>query len=82
MVATGAGLFAYGVGTSVWDVSMNVEGAAVEQRLGRTIMPRFHAGWSIGTIIGAGLGVVVTAIGVPMLVHLPVGRRARAGAPA
>ncbi len=72
MVATGAGLFLYGVGTSVWDVAMNVEGAAVEQRLGRTIMPRFHAGWSIGTIIGAGVGVVVTAAGVPVVVHWPV----------
>ena len=63
------GLFGYGVGTSVWDVAMNVEGAAVEQRLGRTIMPRFHAGWSIGTIVGAAIGVPVTAIGVPMPVH-------------
>jgi fucose permease len=49
-----------------------VEGAAVEQRLGRTIMPRFHAGWSVGTIAGAGIGVVVTAVGLPMLVHLPL----------
>jgi fucose permease len=72
VVATGAGLFAYGVGTSVWDVAMNVEGAAVEQRLGRTIMPRFHAGWSLGTILGAGLGVAVTAIGVPVVVHWSV----------
>ncbi len=63
------GLFGYGVGTSVWDVAMNVEGAAVEQRLGRTIMPRFHAGWSIGTIAGAAIGIPVTAIGVPMPVH-------------
>ena len=69
VVATGACLFAYGVGTSVWDVAMNVEGAAVEQHIGRTIMPRFHAGWSIGTIIGAGVGVVVTAIGIPVVVH-------------
>ena len=28
-------------------------GAAVEQRLGRTIMPRFHAGFSVGTVVGA-----------------------------
>jgi fucose permease len=69
---TAIGLFTYGVGTSVWDVAMNVEGAAVEQRLGRTIMPRFHAGWSVGTIAGAGIGVVVTAVGLPMLVHLPL----------
>ena len=61
---------------------MNVEGAAVEQRLGRTIMPRFHAGWSLGTIAGAGVGVLVTALDVPCSLHLAVGRRGRAGAPA
>jgi MFS family permease len=69
---TAVGFFAYGVGTSVWDVAMNVEGAAVEQGLGRTIMPRFHAGWSLGSILGAGLGVVVTAVGIGMTLHLAV----------
>jgi fucose permease len=69
---TALGFFAYGVGTSVWDVAMNVEGAAVEQGLGRTIMPRFHAGWSVGTIVGAGLGVIATRLEVPMVLHLAV----------
>ena len=69
---TAVGLFVYGVGTSVWDVAMNVEGAAVEQHLGRTVMPRFHAGWSLGTIAGAGIGVAVTALVVPMPLHLTV----------
>ena len=36
---------------------MNVEGAEVERRLGRTVMPRFHAGCSLGTFVGAGIGV-------------------------
>ena len=65
-----AGLFVYGVGTGTWDVAMNVEGAAVERELGRAIMPRFHAGWSVGSVVGAGLGVLVTAVGVPMTGHL------------
>ncbi len=69
---TAAGLFAYGLGTGAWDVAQNVEGAEVERRLGRTVMPRFHAGWSIGSIVGAGLGVATTAASVPMLVHLGV----------
>ena len=38
------GLFLFGVGNGTWDVAMNVEGSAVEQRLGKAIMPRFHAG--------------------------------------
>jgi fucose permease len=69
---TAVGLLAYGVGTGVWDVAMNVEGAEVERRLGRTIMPRFHAGFSLGTMAGAGIGVLVAAGDVPMLGHLAV----------
>ena len=53
---TAVGLFVYGVGIGVWDVAMNVEGAEVERRLGRTIMPRFHAGFSLGTVLGAAVG--------------------------
>ena len=65
-----AGLFAYGLGVGVWDVAMNVEGAAVEKRLGRTVMPRFHAAFSLGTVAAAGVGALTTGLGVPMLWHL------------
>lgn len=54
----GAGMFVYGVGTSGWDVAMNVEAADVERRLDRTLMPRFHAGFSLGTVAGALVGAV------------------------
>ena len=64
------GLFVHGVGIGVWDVAMNVEAAEVERRMRRTVMPRFHAGWSAGSLAGAGLGVVVIALGAPMLAHL------------
>ena len=66
------GLFLYGVGTGTWDVAMNVEGAAVERHLGRTIMPRFHAAFSLGTVAGSGLGAATVGLGVPVLAHLPV----------
>ncbi len=61
-----------GMGTGVWDAAMNLEGAAVEQRLGRAIMPRFHAGFSFGTIIGAGVGALAAALHTPLLVHLGI----------
>jgi fucose permease len=64
------GLFALGVGNGTWDVAMNVEGSAVEQELGRAIMPRFHAGFSIGTVAGALLGTAMVALGVSATVHL------------
>ena len=51
---------------------MNVEGAQVETRLGRTVLPRFHAAWSLGSITGAGLGVLATLFGVPLGIHLVV----------
>ena len=51
-----AGLFLVGFGNGTWDVAMNVEGAEVEQRQGRSIMSRFHAGFSLGTVAGALLG--------------------------
>ena len=65
-----AGNLVYGVGVSMWDVAMNLEGAEVERRLRRTIMPRFHAGWSIGSIVGSALGIPMAALGVPVVVHL------------
>jgi MFS family permease len=65
-----AGLFVYGVGTSIWDVAMNVEGAEVERRLGRSIMPRFHAAWSMGSIAGAAIGVPMAWLHVPLAIHL------------
>jgi fucose permease len=51
---------------------MNVDGAAVERELGRSIMPRFHACWSLGTFTGAGVGAVAAGIGVPLGVHYAV----------
>jgi fucose permease len=68
--AVALGLFVNGVGTGVWDVAMNVEGAAVERELGRAIMPRFHAAWSGGSILGATVGVPVNAVDLPLVVHL------------
>ena len=67
---TAIGLFAYGVGMGVWDVAMNVGGAEVERRLGRTVMPRFHAGFSFGAIAGSALGVPMAALRVPLAVHV------------
>ena len=69
VVAVGLAVFGACFGT--WDVAMNVEGAQVERRLDRVIMPRFHAGFSLGTVAGAGVGSVAAAAGVPVAIHLP-----------
>ncbi len=65
-----AGLFVFGFGSGAWDVAMNVQGATVERAVGRAIMPRFHAGWSIGTVAGAAAGTALVAVGVPVTAHL------------
>jgi MFS family permease len=66
------GLFIDGVGIATWDVSMNVEAAEVERQLGRTIMPRFHAGWSFGAFAGAAIGIPMAALHAPLMLHVPV----------
>jgi fucose permease len=66
------GLVGFGFGQGGWDVAMNVQGALVEQRLGRAIMSRFHAGFSVGTVAGSLVGTLMVALSVPVTVHLVV----------
>ena len=72
VVPLAIGLFFFGFGQGAWDVAMNVQGALAERRLGRAIMPRFHAGWSIGTVAGALIGAGMVALRVPVTAHLAV----------
>jgi MFS family permease len=72
VVVVGLGMALFGVGTGIWDAAMNLEGAAVEQRLGRTVMPRYHAGFSFGTVTAAGVAAVAAGLHVPVVVHIPV----------
>jgi predicted MFS family arabinose efflux permease len=64
------GLFLFGFANGAWDVAMNVQGAVVEGRLGKSIMPRFHAGYSVGTVAGALVGAGAVALRVPVTAHL------------
>ena len=64
------GLFLLGFGSGAWDVAMNVQAALLEGYLGRSIMSRFHAGWSLGTVAGALLGALLVTLRVPVTAHL------------
>lgn len=57
-------LAGWGIGLGVVDVGMNLEGAAVQDRLGRRTMSGFHAAYSVGGLAGAGLGGIAAAGGV------------------
>ncbi|MGN7192060.1 MFS transporter [Curtobacterium sp. MCBA15_004] len=65
-------LVAFGFGNGLCDVSMNVSGAAAEKAGGRTIMPLFHAAFSVGTLAGAGLGALAERFAVPVVLHFAV----------
>ncbi len=58
------------MGIGAWDVSMNLQGTVVERHLGKAIMPRFHAGFSLGAVAGAGLGALAAGVGVPVGWHV------------
>jgi MFS family permease len=57
-------LAGWGAGLGVVDVGINIEGAAVQDRLGRRTMSGFHAAYSVGGLVGAGLGGIAAALGV------------------
>jgi MFS family permease len=64
LLVTGSGLVLIGYGIGAVDVMINVEGAAVEREIGRTLMPLMHASWSAGAVVGAGVGAVCAAAGI------------------
>src|SRR6478609_8871640 len=70
VVPVAIGLFLVGFANGAWDVAMNVQGASVEQHLGRSIMSRYHAGFSLGTVAGAGIGAVLVLASVSVTAHL------------
>lgn len=59
---------------------MTVHAAAVERQLGRPVMPRFFAAFSLGTVAGAAVGVLMTALRVPVSIHVAVVATVIAGA--
>jgi MFS family permease len=58
--------FFYGFCAGAADVGINVDGAEIEQRLGRSALPRMHAGYSIGAFLGAGAGTLAIALSVDL----------------
>jgi MFS family permease len=69
---TAVALFFFGIAIGLWDVSQNLEGADVEHKLRRTIMPQFHAAFSGGAFVGALIGAGLSNLGVGLPVHLLV----------
>ncbi|MFC5929857.1 MFS transporter [Cryobacterium melibiosiphilum] len=66
------GLALFGLGTGSVDVIMNVEGAAAERAIGKTLMPLMHACFSLGTVVGALLGAGASHLELSVLAHLVI----------
>jgi len=58
-----------GIGVGSMDVSMNATAAVVEKQSQRLIMSTSHAVFSLGGMIGAGIGSVVVGLGVSTFAH-------------
>ena len=65
-----AALAAFGASFGAVNVAANVQGLALERLYRRPILSSFHAAFSAGGLVGAGLGAVVVALGVGPREHL------------
>ncbi|MDR3376892.1 MAG: MFS transporter [Ancalomicrobiaceae bacterium] len=63
LVSFTAMTFIVGAATGLVDVAMNVYASELERRWGAAIMSSFHAGFSGGGLLGAGLGAALTFAG-------------------
>ncbi len=66
------GVMLNGMSFALCNVPLNVETAAVERRMGRTMLPHFHAAFSVGAVVGSGLGGLASHAGVPLTVQFGV----------
>ena len=60
----GVGIFLNGVAVALGNVPLNVESARIERAMGRTVIPQFHAAFSIGAVTGSALGATASHLGV------------------
>lgn len=63
------GMVLFGYGNGCLDVMMNVEATAIEQQMGKTVLPVFHAFFSFGTVIGAGIGALAAWLQLTVATH-------------
>lgn len=68
VVALGLGFFGLGMGMA--EIAINMDAAEVEQGLGQHVMHVLHGCFSLGTLIGALVGLGANALQVPVALHL------------
>jgi fucose permease len=58
------GAFFYGVTMGAGGIASNIEGATIDSRSHRSILPSLHGSFSFGTLVGAGLGTMSIVFGI------------------
>lgn len=61
-----------GICGALVNVPVNINAAAVERRLGRAVLPHFHAAFSVGAATGALVAAGFAATGAPVALQLAV----------
>jgi Major Facilitator Superfamily len=64
-----AALLAFGGAFGAINVAANAQGVALERGYGRSILSSFHAAFSVGGLVGAGLGALVAGAGLGTRAH-------------
>ena len=64
------GLMVFGASFGAAEVAINVEGAAVEREMNKTVLPMMHGFYSFGTLVGAGIGMALTGFGLSATHHI------------
>lgn len=72
-------MFLYGAGQSLYDIAINAEGSMLELLGQRAVMSGFHAMFSVGAMLGAGVASLFFRYGMPpvtqlLVVGLQIGR--------
>lgn len=63
-------LLVYGVAVGATDTAMKQQAISVERELTKPIMSSLHGLWSIGTLLGAGMGTAATFAALDARIHL------------
>ena len=68
-VTTGGLLILMGAALGTFDVCASIQGSYLDRSAGRDYMPRYHACWSLGAILGAGVGALAAAGDLSLATH-------------
>jgi MFS family permease len=65
-------LFIYGLSTAFMDITMNAAAAVTEKKQAVSIMSTCHGMWSLGAMLGSGIGSVFVGFEIAPQLHLPI----------